>query len=300
MNTPNPLYTFTIQFVGPIDIPLSFELFRHWGDDGIDRWDGTRFIRTTSLAGQVMPYVCRVTGSIDEPALEVTVIQATHVPTVTALVSRMFVTAPSALADLMRVDPRIAQLELRFRGVRPVIQSDLFTALVRSITAQQVNLLWATTLRRRLAETFGQRHQIGAHWVFRLEPNALAAANVPDLRALQFSTRKAEYVIGLAHAVTEGLLDLEALRLAPDDEVIERITALRGLGRWTAEWFLARALGRARVSAGDLGVRKAVAKVYLQGRMPSEIEVRERTAHWGEASGVAQQLLLQSLRVEDA
>ncbi len=77
-----------------------------------------------------------------------------------------------------------------------------------------------------------------------------------------------------------------------DEEVVERLVAFPGIGRWTAEWLLARTLGRPRVVAGDLGVRKAVGAAYLDGRMPSEAEVRAATAHWGPAAGVAQQLLL--------
>ncbi len=190
----------------------------------------------------------------------------------------------------------IADLESRFCGVRPVLQSELLTALIRSISAQQVNLRWAATTRCRLAEAFGQPHTLGPYQVISLEAERLATATVADLRALQFPNRKAEYIIALATAVADGSLDLEALREAPDDDVIARLTALRGIGLWTAEWFLARALGRPRVSAGDLGVRKAIATVYLQGRMPSEAEVRDCTAHWGAAAGVAQQLILQTLR----
>src|SRR5207249_6715844 len=114
-------------------------------------------------------------------------------------------------------------------------------------------------------------------------------------RALQFTTRKAEYIVALATAVARGRLDLAALRDRPDAEVIACLTACRGLGRWTAEWFLARALGRPRVVAGDLGVRKAVGAAYGHGNTPSEAEVRELTAHWGAAAGVAQQLLLHGL-----
>jgi DNA-3-methyladenine glycosylase II len=128
-----------------------------------------------------------------------------------------------------------------------------------------------------------------------LEPDRLASTRVEDLRALQLTTRKSEYLIGLAQVVVSGTVDLETLQQATDDEVIERLTALRGLGRWTAEWFLARALGRPRVVAGDLGVRKAIGTVYFQGQMPSESQVRDCTAHWGAAAGVAQQLVLQTL-----
>jgi DNA-3-methyladenine glycosylase II len=207
----------------------------------------------------------------------------------------MFITAPEALQTLMAHDPRIAALETKFRGLRPVLQAEPFTAIVRSITAQQVNLKWAATIRRRLAECYGRRYVLGSHEVIALDPERLASARVEDLRALQFTTRKSEYVIGLAQAVVSGTLDLADLPQAIDDEIIKRLTAMRGLGRWTAEWFLARGLGRPRVVAGDLGVRKAIGAIYFQGQMPSETEVRDCTAHWGAAAGVAQQLALQTL-----
>jgi DNA-3-methyladenine glycosylase II len=80
-----------------------------------------------------------------------------------------------------------------------------------------------------------------------------------DLFALGFSRRKAEYVVGLARSD----LDLDALTELPDEEVKARITAVRGLGEWTADWFLARHLARPKAWApGDLGVRKAVAAFY--------------------------------------
>ena len=101
----------------------------------------------------------------------------------------------------------------------------------------------------------------------------------------------------MARCVAEGKIDLDALRAQPDDAVIERLTQLRGIGRWTAEWFLARGLGRPRVVAGDLGVRKAIGAAYLQGAMPSEAEVRRLTSHWQGAAGVAQQLVLQGLNL---
>jgi len=206
----------------------------------------------------------------------------------------MFVSAPGPLAELAAADPVIARLEQRYRGIRPVLQVDLLTSLVRSISAQQVNLKWAATTRSRLARVFGRRHIVGAQQVFSLEVNQIAAASVADLRALQFTTRKAEYIISLCAAVVDGTLNLSMLRDLPDAEVIARLMTLRGIGRWTAEWFLARTLGRPRVAAGDLGVRKAVGASYLGGRLPSEPEVRELTAHWGAAAGVAQQLLLHS------
>src|SRR5262245_20499879 len=190
----------------------------------------------------------------------------------------MLVTAPEPLAELRDIDPVIARLDRRYPGLRPVLQADFLTALIRAISAQQVNLQWATTTRRRLAEAFGCQHTLGSYQVFSLAAERLAAVDVASLRALQLTTRKAEYIVALAAAVATGRLDLAALDDRPDAEVIACLTACRGLGRWTAEWFLARALGRPRVVAGDLGVRKAVGAAYCQGNLPSEAEVRELTA----------------------
>jgi DNA-3-methyladenine glycosylase II len=252
-------------------------------------------VRTIRVGAEPVPFVCTITGTVDKPCAEVMVQHTAYVAVVERTVRNMFVTAPAPLAILAAADPVIARLEARYRGVRPVLQLDPLAALVRSISAQQVNLRWAATIRRRLVEAFGCPHTLGAHDVFSLDAKRLARANTAELRALQFSTRKAEYLIGLATAVANGTLDLTALRDQPDDEVIARLTTLRGLGRWTAEWFLARTLGRPCVSAGDLGVRKAIGATYLQGRLPSETEVRELTAHWGAAAGVAQQLVLHAL-----
>lgn len=295
MKIGNQLHTFSVAFPGPLDISRSLDVFRRSGDDGMDRWDGHRLLRTTRVGGQVVPYLCHLTGDIERPAVSVSVARDAPAAAVDMVVRRMFMTAPAALETLMSRDSRIAELEALFRGLRPVLQAEPFAAIVRSITAQQVNLKWAATTRQRLAACYGRRYTLGSHEVIALEPEHLASARVEDLRTLQLTTRKSEYVIGLAQAVVSGTLDLEALQLATDNEVIERLTALRGLGRWTAEWFLARALGRPRVVAGDLGVRKAIGAIYFQGRMPSEAEVRDCTAHWGAAAGVAQQLVLQTL-----
>jgi DNA-3-methyladenine glycosylase II len=87
----------------------------------------------------------------------------------------------------------------------------------------------------------------------------LAASSPRDLVADGFSARKAEYVVGLARSD----LDLAGLAALSDEEVKARLVSLRGLGEWTADWFLARHLGRPRAwPAGDLALRKAVRALY--------------------------------------
>ena len=216
-----------------------------------------------------------------------------------ALVARAvegwFVVAPPAFSALLAGDPVVAALDRAHPGLRPVLQVDLFTALVRSISAQQVNLAWAATTRRRLAEALGERHDIAGEPVFRLDAGRIAAASVAEIRAMQFTTRKAESIIAVAEAIASGLVQQAHLAALPDDEVIEKLVALRGIGVWSAEWILARTFGRPRVVAGDLGVRKAVARAYLGVPIASAEEVRAATGHWGPAAAIAQTLLLRSL-----
>ena len=155
-------------------------------------------------------------------------------------------------------DEVLAGLAERLRGLRPPLAPDPFEALVGSITAQQVSLFAAFAVRNRFITRFGERH--GEAWSF---PTAarVARAREEELVELGFSRRKAEYVLGVARAE----LDWAELALLPDEEVKARIVALRGLGEWTADWFLARHLARPRAwPAGDLGLRKAVAAFYGQ------------------------------------
>ena len=153
-------------------------------------------------------------------------------------------------------DPVLAELARRLRGFRPPLAPDPFEALVSSICAQQVSLQSAFAIRARFVEAYGVE---GDHaWAFP-ERERVAAAGEDDLFALGFSRRKAEYVVGLARAE----LDLDGLAALDDDEVRVRLTAVRGLGLWTAEWFLARHLARPRAwPAGDLALRRAADVLY--------------------------------------
>jgi 3-methyladenine DNA glycosylase/8-oxoguanine DNA glycosylase len=210
-------------------------------------------------------------------------------------VAETFMGAPNDYARLLAEDAVLARLDTQFPGVRQIRQLDVFTALVRCISAQQVNLRWAVTTRRRLAEAFGRRYEVDGHVVFALDPRRLASVDPAEIRALQFTTSKAVSIVATARAIMSGGLELDVLSAMDDEQVIDRLIAIRGIGRWSAEWVLARTLGRPRVVAGDLGVRKAVGLAYLGTPLPSEPEVRAATEHWGPSAGVAQALLLHAL-----
>jgi DNA-3-methyladenine glycosylase II len=283
---------FEVRLAGPIDFAASLEIFRRSGDDLIDRWDGEWLTRTVRLEDRPVAYSCRPVGTLDGATLEVIVEDVSHVPAIEQVILESFVALSPEFRKLCRIDPVIGRLAKLHLGFRPILHPDLMVALVRCISAQQVNLKWAATVRGRLAEKYGQLHEVGGRTVYSLDPERLARLEIADIRALQFTTSKAEYIINAARAVAARELHIGDLNALTDEEVIARVIAVRGLGVWSAEWVLARTLGRPRISAGDLGVRKAVGKAYFGGRMPTPYEVRSATAHWGAAAALAQELLL--------
>jgi DNA-3-methyladenine glycosylase II len=155
---------------------------------------------------------------------------------------------------------------------------------VTSITAQQISLRAAFSIRNRLIEAFGVRVESAYAFPTR---ERLAGAAAGDLTALGFSRRKAKYTIGLARAH----VDFDGLAAMPDDEVRERLVELPGIGEWTADWFLARHLGRPDAwPAGDLGLRKAVAHYY------GDVDPRAVGARFSRFANLAAHYLLLGLR----
>ena len=286
---------FLVDLPPEIDPDGSLEMFRRSGDDLLDRWDGRTFIRTVLAEGKPLAFATSFEQGRDGLAARVVLERPRDREAVEPVVRAMFVTPPAEYGALRRRDPLVDALERAYPGVRAVRQANLFGALVRCVTTQQVNLRWAATCRRRMAETFGRLHRVGGAEVYSLEPERIAELDPAQIRALQITTRKAEYIVNLARIIARGELTMEALAQAPDEYVIARLSALRGIGLWTAEWILARSLGRPRVVAGDLGVRKAIGIGYMGGARPSEEETRRATVHWGASAGVAQALILHAL-----
>jgi DNA-3-methyladenine glycosylase II len=188
-------------------------------------------------------------------------------------------------------DSVLATIVPRLAGFRPPLSPDPFEALVSSITAQQVSLFAAFAIRNRLIERFGEPGEQAFGFPTR---ERLARAHEAELVALGFSRRKAEYVLVVARAD----LDLDGLAALPDEDVKERLTALRGLGDWSADWFLARHLARPEAwPAGDLGLRKAVSAFYGGGRSMTTQEVREIGARFAPFQNLTAHHLLTGLRV---
>jgi DNA-3-methyladenine glycosylase II len=235
-----------LRFPDPYDFELSTGRFRAFGTDLANRLvDGVLY---RAVAGREVRIVTRPGGADVEPLDDVTR------PVIAQLLGAPFDLPP--FYGWAAGDRALAPIVERLNGFRPPLQPDPFEALITSITAQQVSLFAAVAIRNRLIERFGV--PAGEAWAFPTRER-IAAAREQELVEVGFTRRKAEYAVGLARSD----LELERLRDLDDDEVRSRITALRGLGPWTAEWFLARHLARPRAwPAGDLALRKAAVDLY--------------------------------------
>jgi DNA-3-methyladenine glycosylase II len=292
---------------GPLDVGATLFRYRTWGEDPANRLLGEAFHRVLRFGDRLIPYEIRGTGTVEQPRLEIRAPRARS--TAVAAAIEREVRAIFGLAfdlpgfyRMAKADPILAGLVEPLYGFRPTLAPTALEMLVGAITAQQVNLTFAFTLRARLVRRYGEPINVegGTVWAFP-EPRVLARAGLPALRAMQFSRTKALAIRGVGHAIASGALDPDALAEAPDREVIAQLTALHGLGRWTADWFLARCLGRGAVcAAGDLGVRKAFARYYGRGRMASDQVVRRRARAWGPYQNLAVHYLLAGLRLEHA
>ena len=184
---------------------------------------------------------------------------------------------------------RLGKIDLatRLRRRQEERPADAYGALLRAIVGQQLSTKAARTIYLRVLDLFGGATP---------SPEQLLEAEEGDLRACGLSGRKTEYVRDLAAHVLSGELELDRLEELGDEEVIEEIVAVRGLGRWTAEMFLIFHLQRPDVlSGGDLGIRKAVQVEYGLAEMPAPTRVLEIGEAWRPHRSLASLYLWESL-----
>lgn len=157
-----------------------------------------------------------------------------------------------AISHLKRRDKRLGAAIDDIGRIEREVTPDLFTALVASVAGQQVSAKAAKTVWARMEDRFGT-----------ITPVTIAAAAVEEIQQCGMSMRKAGYIRGIAEAVNKGDPDLARLHELDDDEVITRLTALNGVGVWTAEMLLIFSMERPDVvSWGDLAIRRGMMRLY--------------------------------------
>jgi DNA-3-methyladenine glycosylase II len=283
----------------PFDFAATARFLRFTEREAVDTFENGIYRRAIHVENQLHLLNVQSHGTLSRPLLVVTMererrVNPAGMKMAEATVRRIFSTDHDLKKFRAQVagDALMSKLEAVHRGLHMACWPDLFEALVISILLQQISTAVALTLKRRLVEKFGETLMTATE-IFYAFPRAaaLATTNVDALRALGLSGSKATSIIELARRIHEGELNEDELEREDNEALIERLTRLRGIGRWTAEWALMLHFGRTNVfPAGDLALRGFVLKYYNDGRLMTEREIRAlaevRWGKWGSYAAV--------------
>jgi len=188
----------------------------------------------------------------------------------------------SGFMEVAGRDPFLKPFAERYEGMRILCIPDLFEALVWAILGQQINLTFAYTLKKRFVEQYGESLTFNGktNWLF---PSCerVATLSIDELRELQFTTRKAEYVLDLATAMAKGELSKEVLLQLDPSVIREKLIAIRGVGAWTADYVRMKCFhDRTAFPVADVGLHLALKEALGLERKPTIEEIEELAINW--------------------
>lgn len=191
-----------------------------------------------------------------------------------------------ALNHLKNSDAILAAIITRVGPCRITYREPTFEALARSIVFQQLSTKAARTIYGRLEEAAGGT----------VTPQAIRNISLDEMRRAGLSKQKVSYIRDLAEHAISGALDFERLQDMSDEEIIDTLTDIKGVGVWTAHMFLLFALRRSNVlPVGDLGVRTAIQRAYKKRKLPTPRDVEKIARSWSPYCSIASWYLWRSL-----
>ena len=200
--------------------------------------------------------------------------------------------------DAVTGDPVLADVVGDFYGYHNTRTASVYEALVQAVMGQQIATNVARIIRSLLVENYGVRATIaGREWYAFPRAESLATAEVADLRQLKLSYRKAEYIQGIAQGAVDSGDNFASTHDLEDDEVVKRMVAIRGVGQWTAQWVLVRALARPDgFPIGDLALRRTVSSLYFDGQEIDDAQLLAFSQRWSPWRSYATSYLFAALR----
>jgi DNA-3-methyladenine glycosylase II len=252
--------TFTLRPQPPFRLDLTVWALRRRAHNVVDRFDDGVWRRVLVIGNSPVLIAVRQTRFGEHPEIEVTILasrpQAMKAE-IAAIVTRML-GLDRDLSDFYRLacgDAHLRELADRLRGMKPVRYATAFEAFANAVACQLFSLSAGMHVLNRLTEAFGMLSNIDgpAPLIRSFPPAAAIAHSNPDaLRALGLSRQKGQYLIGLAQlAIDPKDPDFVSIGQLDDDDAIARLSKIRGVGRWTAEYVMLRGFGRINIFPGD-------------------------------------------------
>ena len=279
---------FTLYPRAPYDYDLMLYYLQRSDLETVDRVKDGTFCTVIRVNGRSLRVTLKSTGTVEQPSLagqlSGEVRSEEDLDTICRHLERRFHLQDDAHAfyQQMGTETRLAPLFQTFYGLKPVNSASLYEALTWAIIGQQINIRFAYMLKKTLVDMAGARLEMDGEIYYAFpEPKAVAALSYDDLTRQRFSRRKAEYLIDLARQVDAGTIRLDVEPDTDPEKILTRLTGIRGIGRWTAEYGLMRGLGYPDVlPAADIGLRNAVQSIYGLEQQPDEETVRRIGSPW--------------------
>ena len=298
---------FTLPVTTPFRLDLTAWALRRRGGNIVDQWSGGRYSRVLvdrdrgvrvvvvqpGAAAQGVVVTLRSEGQIDDQ------LQGSA----RALVQKMFGLSAdlTPFYRLAKGDVLLNDLAAEFAGVRPPRFPSMFEALVNSVACQQVSLESGIATLNRLAQKFGvPMVDDGAAQYSFPQPIDLIPLSEEHVKSVGFSRQKARAILGLARLFAEDGTDFAHLDQLTNGEAVADLTAIPGIGRWSAEYVLLRGLGRLDSFPGDdVGAQNNLQRLFERETRPTYDEIRTLVAGWSPYQGfVYFHLLLEKLRAK--
>lgn len=198
----------------------------------------------------------------------------------------------SGQLHLAKNDPALAALIKKYGEAAIKPHSDYYSELVTSIVGQQLSIHAAAAIWQRLLVIAGGKPPT---------PQQLLEIDEATLRQVGLSRPKIGYVKDLAEHILDGRLDMEHISSLPNDQIIEQLTAVKGIGEWSAHMFMLFGLGRLDILPwGDLGIKKAAQQIYKLRELPDKatLESIAKKHKWAPYQSIASWYLWKSLENE--
>ncbi len=261
--------SFRMEPEEPFRLDLTAWALRRRPGNAVDRWDETTYRRVHALPDGPVGVSITQASEVNTPSLRVVLtgdrLRRPAEERLRTSIERLLGLGIDLMGfyRMASADRLIEELVARFRGLKPPRFPSVFEGLVNAVACQQLSLEAGLSLLNRLADAHGAAilSKDGTRVHAFPGPDDLARLEPASLRTLGFSLRKASTIIEASRAVAGGSLDLDNLAGFGDDEAVSTLTALRGIGRWSAEYVLLRGLGRLHIFPGDdVGARNNLAR----------------------------------------
>jgi len=271
---------------------------------GTDTMEDSVYRRLLDLDDKLVLASVRSIGTLDAPELALELqgpeLSPDDVESATDRVSWLL-GADQDLApfyELGRADQAMAGLVEQFYGLHLPHTASVFEALVLAVLGQQISTNVARIIRTLLIETFGPSAEFDGETYYAFpRPASIWASSPAELHTMKLTQRKSEYVHGLAGSALDPEMGLECLEELTDREIVEKLVALRGVGMWTAQWALIRAVGRPdALPLGDLALRRVVSRLFMDGEDVNDAKVEEIAQRWSPYRTYATVYLFSALR----